>query len=89
MSRHQTLDPHVKRSVLWLKSQPYVTKIVIGISECCRHKYAPGYLKFKTDVDAGIKLNGYSGKGVTDLFVKIDPISERDSVKLSLSLKFK
>ena len=33
---------------------------------------------------AGIKVNGYSGKGVTDIFIKIDPISDRDILKKKL-----
>lgn len=88
MSKHQTLDSHVKKNVEWVESLPCVTKIVIGISESCRHKYPPGHLRCKRDVDGGIKINAYSGKGVTDLFLKIDPISEREAVKAAIEKRF-
>jgi hypothetical protein len=86
--RHKSLDKDLKRSVEWLKSFTYVTKVVIGISECCRHRYSPGTLRWKSDVAGGMKLNGYSGKGITDLFVKVDPIELREHVKDLLKEKF-
>lgn len=81
MGKHQSLDKLVKQNIEWVKTLPGVSKVVIGISESCRHKYAPGVIRFKTDVDGGIKINAYSGNGITDLFIKIDPISERENVK--------
>lgn len=88
MSRHQTLDKHVKLNINWIKTLPAVTKIVIGFSESCRHRYAPGHIRFKSDVDGGIKINAYSGKGVTDIFIKIDPIIEREKVKVAILKRF-
>ncbi len=85
MGRHQSLDSHVKKNLQWLQGLPAVTKVVIGISESCRHRFPPGYIRFKSDVEGGIKINAYSGNGVTDLFVKIDPISERENVKIALA----
>ena len=66
-----------------------VTKVVIGLSAACRHKYAPGVIRFKKDVYGGIKVNGYSGKGVTDIFIRISPISEREHLKSILESRFK
>lgn len=88
MSRHQTLDKHVKLNINWIKTLPAVAKVVIGFSESCRHKYAPGHIRFKSDVDGGIKINAYSGKGVTDIFIKIDPITERENVKAAILNRF-
>lgn len=88
MSKHKTLDKHVKLNITWIKTLHSVTKIVIGISEACRHKYPPGHIRFKMDVDGGIKINAYSGKGVTDLFIKIDPISDREKVKIAIAKRF-
>ena len=86
--KHKSMGKALKRSVRWLEGISAVTKVVLGFSEACRHKYAPGMLRFKMDVDGGIKINGYSGTGVTDIFVKIDPIRERDNVKAALIKKF-
>ena len=88
MSKHQSLDKHVKQNVEWVKTLAAVTKVVIGISESCRHKYAPGFIRFKRDVLGGIKVNAYSGNGVTDLFIKIDPISEREHIKTQILKRF-
>ena len=86
--KHKSLDKDLKLSMLWIENIPGVTKIVLGFSECCRHKYPSGYVKIKMDVDGGIKVNGYSGKGVTDVFIRIDPIELRNNVKLSINAKF-
>jgi hypothetical protein len=32
------------------------------------------------NVRGGFKINAYSGKGVTDIFIKVDPIEDRDYV---------
>lgn len=87
--RHKSLDKDLNRSVKWIESIAGVTKIVLGFSECCRHKYPPGHVRFKQNVAGGIKINGYSGKGVTDIFIRIDPISERERVKQMLADRFK
>ncbi len=88
MGRHQTLDKDVKQNTAWIEKLPGVSKIVIGISESCRHKYPPGHIRFKMDVDGGIKVNAYSGNGVTDIFIKIDPISQRELIKAQLKNRF-
>lgn len=79
--RHKSLDKNLKRSIKWICSQKSVSKIILGFSESCRHKYPPGYIKFKYNVKKGIKVNGYSGKGITDIFIKLDPICDRDNLK--------
>ena len=86
--RHKSLDKEVKRSVQWLMRYDFITKVVIGISESCRHKYAPGTLRWKSDVPGGIKINAYSGNGVTDIFIKIDPIEKLEAVKDLINARF-
>ncbi len=63
LGKHTTLDKHVKRSIAWIETIPAVTKIVLGFSESCRHKYPPGHLRIKMNVRGGIKINAYSGAG--------------------------
>ncbi len=86
--RHKSLEPHVKRNIMWIESIPSVTKVVIGFSESCRHRYAPGHIRFKMNVRGGFKVNAYSGRGVTDIFIKIDPIEQRDIVVARLIKRF-
>ena len=87
--RHTSLDKHLKNNILWIEGVPGVQKVVLGISEACRHKYSPGYIRCKADVDGGIKVTGYSGTGVMDIFIKIDPISARDEIKAKIAERFK
>lgn len=86
--RHKSLDKHVKRSVLWIESIPSVTKVVLGFSEACRHRYPPGHIRFKMNVRGGFKVNAYSGTGVTDIYIKVDPIAEREYVVALLTKRF-
>lgn len=87
--RHTSLDKHLKNNVLWIEAIPGVEKVVLGRSEACRHKYPPGHIRFKSDVDAGIRVNTYSGKGITDAFIRIKPLSKRDEIKLKIADRFK
>lgn len=86
--RHTTLDKHVKRSVAWIETIPEVTKVVLGFSESCRHRYPPGHIRIKLNVRGGFKVNAYSGRGVTDIFIKIDPIESRDTVRHMIQNRF-
>lgn len=86
--RHKTLDKHLKQNIQWIEDLPEVQKVVLGISESCRHKYPPGHVRFKMDVDGGIKVNGYSGKGVTDIYIRIEPIEKREHVKSLIAERY-
>ena len=86
--KHTSLDKHLKLSVGWIETIPEVTKVVLGFSESCRHKYAPGCIRCKQNVAGGIKVNGYSGNGVIDMYLKIEPISARDYVKEIITKRF-
>lgn len=86
--RHTSLDKHLKANILWIEKLRSVQKVVLGISEACRHKYPAGHIRFKQDVEGGIKINAYSGKGVMDIFIKIDPIEDRELIKALISQRF-
>ena len=49
----------------------------------------PGHIRFKMDVEGGIKVTGYSGTGVIDIFIKIAPISARNEVKTKIAERYK
>jgi hypothetical protein len=70
--KHKSLDKSLKPVIAWLESLDIVERIILGISEACRHTYSPGHLKYQGDTEAGIRLNAYSGKGVTKIFVRVE-----------------
>lgn len=86
--RHKSLDKHLKNEIAWVEKLPGVQKVILGFSEACRHRYPPGHLRFTEDVDGGIKMTGYSGKGVIDLFVRIDPPLAREEIKRRIAERF-
>lgn len=86
--KHKTLEKDLKRSVLWLEKQPGVNKVILGFSECCRHKYPPGHIRCKKISSGGITANGYSGTGVTDLFIRITPATAIASIQAIILKKF-
>jgi len=87
--RHTSLDKHLKNNIRWIEKLSGVSKVILGISEACRHKYPPGHIRFKMNVEGGIKVTGYSGKGVTDIFIRIDPTLLTEEIKLKIAERFK
>ena len=87
-ARHTSLDKQLKQNVLWLESQDGVSKVVLGISNCCRHKYPPGHIKVRSLVSGGIKVNGYSGKGITDMFIRVSPLSLIETIAKKIETRF-
>jgi len=69
--RHTSLDKSLKTEIRWLESHEIVERLIIGRSEACRHAYPPGHIKVQGEVKGGIRVNGYSGFGVTQIFIKV------------------
>lgn len=86
--RHKSLDKHLKNQIAWVEKLPGVQKLILGFSEACRHRYPPGHIRFTADVDGGIKMTGYSGKGVIDLFIRIDPPEAGEEIKRRIVERF-
>lgn len=70
--KHKSVDKELRPSITWLESQPEVLKVVMGFSECARHAFPPGALRCRSEVAGGIKINAYGGRGIIDIFVKVD-----------------
>ena len=86
--RHTSLSKGLKVSAAWLEAQPGVRKIVLGLSDACRHKRTPGSLKVQRATDAGLHLNGYSGNGVVRMFVVCDAAC-RDALAAEIGARFR
>lgn len=87
-AKHRSACCDLDRSLRWLESFEEVKKLVLGLTENCRHKYTPGHIRFKSNVSAGIKVNGYSGNGVIDIFIRIEP-DDVEFIKTKIIERFK
>lgn len=79
--KHKSATSDLDLSLRWLESLKFVTKVVLGRTENCRHSYPPGHLRYKREAKGGLKLNGYSGNGIIDVFVRCDDINKEEIVK--------
>jgi hypothetical protein len=78
--KHKTVRTELKQSVVWLESLTEVRRVILCLTENCRHKYSPGTLRYRRDSPGGALLNGYHGNGITDIFIHIDPIERKMDV---------
>jgi hypothetical protein len=78
-AKHSSVCKHAKQLIGRLEAIDEVTKVVIGLSSCCRHAFSPGMAKVQALTEAGFRLNVYGGNGITSVFVVVDPAS-RDAV---------
>lgn len=70
--RHQSVCPTCKRVLSWLRRHDAVKKIVLGASNNCRHKFAPGTVRVQYEIDAGFKINVYGSNGITTGYLYCD-----------------
>ena len=52
--KHKTVPRELKKNINWLENKLGV-KIVLGISECARHKYPPGHIRLVEKTGAGFR----------------------------------
>lgn len=78
--KHQTVETSLKKNMKWLESLEIVERVILGLSESCRHAFAPGHLRVQGEVEGGLRLNAYSGRGVTKVFVGVSP-DNKDKLK--------
>ncbi len=81
--KHKSVPKELKKNITWLENQG--CKIVIGISECARHKYSPGAIKLARETDAGFKAIAYSGNGIMNIFI----VTKNNELRELVREKFK
>jgi len=81
---HQTVMKELKPAIRWLESLPYVQRVILNRTETARHAYKPGFIRFQMTANGGIKIKGYAGNGIMDIYIKtnqpdtlIEAIKER------------
>lgn len=80
-ARHKSVDKALDRKLRRIAACPLVEKIVLGRTENSTHQYPVGSTRYQSDVSNGIKVFGYSSRGITDIFIYC---KDRDQVKLLL-----
>jgi hypothetical protein len=81
--KHKSIPKELKKNVAWLENNG--AKLVIGLSECARHKYSPGTIKLLRETEAGFKANAYSGNGVMNIFIVVKDDELREKVREKFS----
>ncbi len=66
-AKHKTVPKELKKNVAWIEAQG--AKVVLGLSECARHKFSPGHIRLVQKIDAGLKAIGYTGNGIMNFFI--------------------
>lgn len=84
LGKHKKSCKELRPAIKWLESLPEVLRVILGIHETARHSFSPGFIRYKLNTQGGIKLNGYSGNGVIDIFVKV---AIENKEKLILKIK--
>lgn len=77
--KHKSIAKELKKNIAWLENQG--AKIIIGISECARHKFSPGTIRLVNETEAGFKAIGYSGNGIMNLFIVVKDAELREKIK--------
>lgn len=88
LGKHKTIRTELKQSIAWLEAMPEVSRIILGLTDNCRHKYAPGFLRYRRDVTGGFLVNGYHGNGVTGVCVIVEQ-GKVEEVRKMIEARFK
>lgn len=75
--KHKSVEASLDRRLRRLASNPLIKKIILGASDNARHKFSPGTLRIQREEPNGFKVNGYSGRGVTEMYVYCDEIHKQ------------
>lgn len=87
LGKHKTVRTELKQSIAWLESLPEVNRVILGLTDNCRHKYAPGTLRIRRPVAGGFLVNGYHGNGVTGVCVIVED-GKCDDVQAMIEERF-
>jgi hypothetical protein len=84
-ARHQTVHTSLKRRIDALRGLRGVSRVILGPSRGIRHNRPVGSLKLQSDCKTGIRMLGYSDRGVSEFYVITSDI---DGVRCEIARKF-
>ena len=74
----------LKKPIKRIEGLEGVNRVIVGPSRCTTHGFSMGHIKFTRKMTGGIKANGYSSRGVTELYVYCD---DEEAIKQDLCNK--
>ena len=82
---HKTVHSSLKKPIEELGEIPGVDRVILGPSKGTRHHRPVGSLKIQSDVPTGIRMVGYSDRGISEFYVIT---SEIESVRAEIVKRF-
>lgn len=68
-ARHQTIHSTLKRQIAAIRNLPGVDRVILGPSRGIRHNRPVGSIRIQTDMLTGIKICGFSDRGVSEFYI--------------------
>ncbi len=81
MGKHTSTSSALRSKLEALFRQPGVDRIIIGISDGCKHSRKDGDLKFQRQENKKLYLNGYGSAGVTRLVIILKDDANSENIK--------
>jgi hypothetical protein len=85
--RHKSVEKNLRPAVRWLESLAQVKRVILGLTDNCRHSFPAGVIRHRRDVLGGFKANGYGGSVIIDMFIGVDS-DDMDDVKNLIKERF-
>ncbi len=67
--RHQTVHSTLKHEIASIRALTGVDRVILGPSRGIRHNRPVGSIRVQTTVQTGIRLIGYSDRGISEFYV--------------------
>jgi len=67
--KHTNVSSDLKSAIVKLEKHPDVKRLITGTVDNTRHKYPTGHIQFSKEIEGGICIKGYTGRGVANFIV--------------------
>ena len=72
IGKHKHIHKDLRKKLNWICQQEGVKRIILGNTQRCSHPYPESFLKIQEISVDSVALKGFSGQGITEIFVKIE-----------------
>lgn len=78
--KHTSIPDGLEDSIHKLLKLECVRRTILGRFYPAKNRFPKGFLKYQTDTNSGIRINGYIPSGIQEIFVSITPPSKRNII---------